>query len=97
MRQFYDENTDRIIDMEEVKSLYEEFHEDGETFAEFLNNATDKNGSLTEVFKFEVEILENGEIKTIAGYGANADDVVERYAIANDTWLYPAIIASRRV
>ena len=97
MRQFYDENTDSIIDMEEAKSLYAEYHEDGETFPEWLNAVTDKNGSLTEVFQFVVDILENGEVKTIAGYGANAEDVVEKYAIDRDMWLYPAIIASRRI
>lgn len=97
MRQFYDENTDRIIDMEEVKSLYEEFHEIGETFPEWFNAVTDKNGCLTEVFQFVVDILENGEVKTVAGYGANAEDVVEKYAIDRDMWLYPAIIASRRI
>ena len=46
---FYDENTDRLYTVDEIRSIYDEFKSDGETFEEYLNNCTDKNGSLTAI------------------------------------------------
>lgn len=54
---YFDENTDSILTIDEVKAVYDECKEEGETFAEYLNNCTDKNGSLT-VIETEFEEFE---------------------------------------
>lgn len=51
---YYDENTDSILTIDEVKAVYDECkaentHEILYSFEEYLNNCTDKNGSLTVI------------------------------------------------
>ena len=49
---YYDENSETVMTPEEIRKSYEELKKDGdteaETFSDYLRNATDKNGSLTE-------------------------------------------------
>jgi len=49
---YYDENSETVMTPEEIRKSYEELKRAGdtesETFSDYLRNATDKNGSLTE-------------------------------------------------
>ena len=49
---YYDENTETVLTSEEIRQSYEDLKQAGdteaETYADYLRNATDKNGSLTE-------------------------------------------------
>lgn len=92
-RKFYDENTDSIITLEEVKSLYDEFHEDGETFADFLRNATDNNGSLEEVRFYKVTaITADGEKIEFTEYGSTPVDAMRRWTVAEGREEYSTVI-----
>lgn len=53
-RYFYDSEEDKVYSLEELSRIYVELKEDGcieddETFSEWLNNCTSKNGSLDEI------------------------------------------------
>lgn len=54
MRKFYDTENQKIITETELRAEYETLKRDGETeaknFGQYLNNCTDKNGTL-EVIK----------------------------------------------
>ena len=61
-RIFYDENTDKIYTFSEVEKMYLEAKENNwlyedETFCEWLNAVTDKNGSLTECYRYQIEVF----------------------------------------
>lgn len=79
---YFDENTYSILTEDEVRETYEEFHEDEETFAEYLNNCTDKNGSLTVI---ETEFEEFEEFVRIAvddEENADEDSIGNKYQLA---------------
>ena len=48
MRKFLVEYVKEIT-MDDVRESWEQFAEDGETFAQYLNACLDKNGALTEI------------------------------------------------
>lgn len=52
-RKFIDNETNEIITIEELKAEYEQLKANNETetenFTDYLQNCTDKNGTLTEI------------------------------------------------
>ena len=95
-RFFYDEITDDIIDMAEVKNLYSESDTDMDFSEWFQAVQSYNNGCLTEVFLFSVSAYdsETEQIITFQEYGHNAKDASDRYSIKNDMYIYLDVISS---
>lgn len=88
-RKFYDENTDSIITMDEVRAFYQEAKADGytESFAYWFNCVQSRNnGSLTEVYKYSMTVWNEDadRYEDIVAIGSNPEDACNRYAIDND-------------
>ena len=89
MNKFYfDENTDRIYTIDEIRVFYEEFKDEGETFAEYLNNCTDKNGSLTAIETEFDEFERFVRIAIDADEDADEEEIGHEYKLEDVVYEY---------
>ena len=75
-RIFYDENTDAVYTFSEVEKIYHDAKENNwtecDSFPYWLNCVTDKNGSLIEFHRYEIEIFNDilGDVLLCSAVGS---------------------------
>ena len=86
-RFFYDENSEKLLSMEELEKLFSEYADSETTFAEWFENCQSRNnGSLTEYYKFSMTVIDD-ETETafdLVAIGSNPENAIVNFCVEHE-------------